>query len=184
MITILGIDIYITPFGILDLTTDEIELIYRVKSNSRFHCGFDSRFWLQNNYDKSKNTLIINTDNGSENSSRRTQFIKRILEVSAKYTVKVILAYYPPYHSKYNPIERIWEWIEQHWNGDILDTKETVLRFAQSMTWKEKNPFVKKEIMKIYESILVYFLNMSKYLLTLLSNFTSCTFIIHPFPYP
>lgn len=106
----MGIDIYITPFGILDLTTDEIELIFtESKVTADFIVDSIADFWLKNNYEKSKNTLIINTDNGSENSSRRTQFIKRILEFSAKYTVKVILAYYPPYHSKYNPIERIWE---------------------------------------------------------------------------
>ena len=43
------------------------------------------------------------------------------------------LAYYPPYHSKYNPIERVWG-VENHWNGDILDEIETVVNFAQTMT--------------------------------------------------
>nr|WP_292795886.1 hypothetical protein [Nostoc sp. NMS7] len=27
------------------------------------------------------------------------------------------LAYYPPDHSKYNPIERAFRWLEQHWSG-------------------------------------------------------------------
>ncbi|HIE01648.1 MAG TPA: hypothetical protein EYP59_15380 [Thiotrichaceae bacterium] len=31
------------------------------------------------------------------------------------------LAYYPPYHSKYNPVERVWGVLENYWKGDILD---------------------------------------------------------------
>ena len=45
---------------------------------------------------------------GSENNSRRTQFIKRMIEFADKHSIQVRLAYYPPYHSKYNPIERCW----------------------------------------------------------------------------
>src|SRR5450759_2029204 len=47
-----------------------------------------------------------------------------------------------PYHSKYNPIERVWGVLEQHWNGSLLDTKDAVIRFAQTMKWNGKNPIV------------------------------------------
>jgi Rhodopirellula transposase DDE domain len=50
--------------------------------------------------------------------------------------------YYPPYHSKYNPIERVWGILENHWNGSILDEIETVVNFAQTMTWMGKHPAV------------------------------------------
>ncbi len=69
--------------------------------------------------------------------------MKRIVEFSQKYQVNIRLAYYPPYHSKYNPIERTWAVLENHWNGSILDEVETVLKFAETMTWKGKNPVVK-----------------------------------------
>ena len=62
--------------------------------------------------------------------------MKRIIELSVKLNVKIILSYYPPYHSKYNKIERVWASLEKHWNGSILDTKEAVLGFAESMTWR------------------------------------------------
>ena len=32
----------------------------------------------------------------------------------------VRLAYYPPYHSKYNAIERYWAGLEKSWNGYFL----------------------------------------------------------------
>ena len=60
--------------------------------------------------------------------------MKHLIEFSANYEVEVILAYYPPYHSKYNPIERTWGILEQHGNGSLLDSVDTVLKFEQSMT--------------------------------------------------
>ena len=36
--------------------------------------------------------------------------------------LRVELAYYPPYHSKYNPIERCWGVLENYWNGSLLDS--------------------------------------------------------------
>lgn len=111
--------------------------------------------------------LVINADNGPENNSYRTQFIKRMVEFSAKYNIYVRLAYYPPYHSKYNPVERVWAALEQHWNGDLLECEETVLKFAETMTYCSKHPKVtmvnkvyhigckvSKKIMKIYETAL------------------------------
>ncbi len=86
---------------------------------------------------------MINLDNGPENHSRRTQFLNRIVEFARKFGLEVQLAYYPPYHSKYNPIERCWGILEMHWNGSLLDSVEAVVGFASSMTWKGKHPVVR-----------------------------------------
>lgn len=87
-------------------------------------------------------TLVLNLDNGPENHSRRTQFLKRLVAFTVETGLRVRLAYYPPYHSKYNPVERCWGCLEQHWNGDVLDELTTVLKFAESMTWAGKHPVV------------------------------------------
>lgn len=87
-------------------------------------------------------TLVINLDNGPENHSRRTQFLHRMVDFAQRYGLRVRLAYYPPYHSKYNPIERCWGILENHWNGSLLDTLDTVIQFARTMTWKGKHPIV------------------------------------------
>ncbi|MDY0406309.1 ISAzo13 family transposase [Virgibacillus sp. 179-BFC.A HS] len=144
---------FMTPFGILDLSNDHLELVFtKSKVTADFMVDAIETYWLQQ---KSQNpeldTLIINADNGPENNSRRTQFMKRIIELSAKYDVKVIMAYYPPYHSKYNPVERAWGVLEQHWNGDILDSEKAILGFAKSMTWKGKHPRVTL-VEEIYET--------------------------------
>ena len=86
--------------------------------------------------------LVINQDNGPENHSRRTQFMKRILDFATSSQLTLQLAYYPPYHSKYNPIERCFGWLEKHGNSSLLDTIETVVNFAKTLTFKDKNPVV------------------------------------------
>lgn len=87
-------------------------------------------------------TLLINLDNGPENHSRRTQFIKRIVDFVDTFHLTVQLAYYPPYHSKYNPIERVWGGLEQHWNGSLLDTIDAALNFARTLVWRGNHPLV------------------------------------------
>jgi len=53
------------------------------------------------------------------------------------------LDHFPPYHSKYNPVERCCGILENHWNGALLDTVEAVVGFAKSMTWKQEHPIVR-----------------------------------------
>jgi len=50
--------------------------------------------------------------------------------------------YYPPYHSKYNPIERCWGILELHWNGTKLTEIQTMLEWAKTMTWQGIHPIV------------------------------------------
>ena len=95
--------------------------------------------------------MLLNADNGPENNSNRTQFIKRMVQFSIEHNTDVILAYYPPYHSKYNPIERVWGILEQHWNGGLLDTPEAVENYIKTMTYDKRCPCV-EIIEKIYET--------------------------------
>jgi hypothetical protein len=87
-------------------------------------------------------TLLINQDNGPECHSRRTQFMYRITQLADEIQRNFQLAYYPPYHSKYNPIERVWGVLENYWNGSLLDSLKTVFYFAQNMTYNGIHPVV------------------------------------------
>ena len=84
-------------------------------------------------------TLVIN---GPECHSRRTQFMHRITRFADEFQVIIQLAYYPPYHSKYNPIERVWGVLENYWRGSLLDSLETVFHFAKNMTYNGIHPVV------------------------------------------
>jgi transposase len=71
-------------------------------------------------------------------------------EFSKKYSIRFRLIYYPPYHSKYNAIERCWGRLEEHWNGEILDSTNKAIEWAKTMTWKGIKPIVHL-CKKIYE---------------------------------
>ncbi len=143
----------VTPYGIFLPELDELFLYFtESKVTSDFIVDALSDFWETQSWRFTQiKTLIINQDNGPENNSRWTQFMKRIVEFAHQHQLNIRLAYYPPYHSKYNPIERTWAILENHWNGSILDEVETALRFAQNMTWKGKHPVVKL-VTQTYES--------------------------------
>ena len=102
-------------------------------------------FWWENIMAKEKaqvNLIQIKVDNGPESSGVRTQFLNRMVEFASNTGKKIQLLYFPPYHSKYNPIERCWGILEQHWNGAILSDVETMLAWAKTMSWKGLRPIV------------------------------------------
>jgi len=134
----------VTPVGIFLPASDEI-FFYGVMSKVTSDCLVDRLVdWWETVKERFSQitTLVINLDNGPENHSRRTQFMQRLLDFAQRYQITIRLAYYPPYHSKYNPVERCWGILEQHWNGSLLDTVDTVIQYARTMTWKGKSPVV------------------------------------------
>ena len=134
----------LTPVGLFLPQFDDF-FMYMVKSRVTADCLVDclQQWWegIRKRFTHI-DTLVINLDNGPENHSRRTQFMKRLLEFATQYGLTIRLAYYPPYHSKYNPVERCWGILENYWNGALLDSVEAVLRFAANMTYNGKHPLV------------------------------------------
>ncbi len=139
------------PFGI-NLPASNENHIYFTESNVTADFMIDALedLWpsLKERFDP--HTIVINSDNGPENNSRRSQFMKRLIEFAYINEVNISLAYYPPYHSKYNPIERVWGVLENHWNGELLDSIEKVLGLARTMTYNKKRPII-KIVKGIYE---------------------------------
>jgi len=84
----------------------------------------------------------IKMDNGSERSGVRTQFLYRMVQFVATIGKPIQLLYYPPYHSKYNPIERCGGILEWHGHGAQLSDVETMLEWAKRMTWKGVTPVI------------------------------------------
>ena len=89
-------------------------------------------------------TLVIYLDNGPNNAGVRTQFLKRLVAFVDATGLTVRLVYYPPYHGKYNPVERCWSSLERKWGGALLTRLEVILGYARRMTWKGKHPTVEE----------------------------------------
>ena len=141
------------PFGILNLDDDELSIVFGNSKETSDFIADAIELWWDKNWWKHQHIqeLLINLDNGPHIESVRTQFIKRMIHFSDYYGLRIRLVYYPPYHSKYNPIERCWGALERHWNGTILDSEETALKWAATMKWKGETPIIRK-IHKTYEN--------------------------------
>lgn len=134
----------VVPVGILLPATNEL-FLYAVTSRVTSDCLVDRLVqWWESVREcfPDVRTLVINLDNGPESHSHRTQFMHRLVEFAQQYHINVRLAYYPPYHSKYNPVERCFGCLEKHWSGSLLDSVEGVINYAKSMVWKGSHPIV------------------------------------------
>ena len=80
--------------------------------------------------------LVINMDNGPECNGRRSQFLHRMTAFADMTGLDIRLIYYPPYHSKYNSIERYWAGLEKSWNGYLLESVTTVINRASNFAWR------------------------------------------------
>ena len=127
----------------LILLTGALTLIFGHHETSDFW-GDCLRVWWTSIKDQFPKVwrLTIYLDNGPKNSGTRTQFLKRMIEFSDWSGLEIHLVYYPPYHSKYNPIERCWSSLQQKWNGVLLTCWQVVQTCAQRMNWKGQHPAV------------------------------------------
>jgi len=142
----------LVPFGILDVLGNLLTIIFGTsRETSDFIADCLQQWWDESHTQYAHiRQLVINLDNGPNNSSFRTQFMKRMVEFADRNNLEIVLVYYPPYHSKYNPIERCWGILEKHWNGTLLDCRTTVLEWARTMTWHGISPVVKL-LDRVYE---------------------------------
>ena len=86
--------------------------------------------------------LVLDLDNGPENSGQRSQWLLRLLQLAQRKQWHLVLVYYPPYHSKYNAIERFWGVLESYWGGELLYSEAAALGYAQNMTYNGVHPRV------------------------------------------
>lgn len=128
----------LVPGGILEPVTGRSFLFFGTHyKTSDFIVDGIMRWWEERRQDLSGlKQLVINLDNGPECNGHRSQFLLRMTEFAARTGLRVRLVYYPPYHSKYNGIERYWAGLEKSWNGYLLSSVETVLKRASNFCWK------------------------------------------------
>ena len=129
---------------------------------------------------KGEQQKVIYLDNGPKNAGTRTQWLKRMIEFADWSGLEIRLVYYPPYHSKYNPIERCWSALEKKWRGTLLNSGQVILEQARRMTWLGQHPAVEclqgdypegvrlsKKEMKPYETRLERSQTLPKYDITI-----------------
>jgi len=112
----MGLKDKLAPFGILNMMTGLLTVLFGVSFETSDFIVDCLEQWWNDNKEQHRHIrqLVINLDNGPQNVSHRTQFMKRMIDFAGKNNLEIVLAYYPPYYSKYNPIERCSGILENH----------------------------------------------------------------------
>jgi hypothetical protein len=134
------------PCGILDENTAQLSVTFGSSAKTSDFIVDTLTAWWQGLSAKERGAIErvqLKMDNGPESSGVRTQFLSRMVRLVDTIGKPIQLLYYPPYHSKYNPIERCWGILELHWNGTLLHNVDTMLEGAKRMTWKGLKPIIK-----------------------------------------
>ena len=131
------------PFGILEIATGLLTLIFGTHECSDFWGDCLTLWWKGVRHRcRGIRRLVVYLDNGPKNSGVTRKFLRRMVQFADWSGLEVRLVYYPPYHSKYNPIERCWSSLQRKWNGVLLTCWNVVRTCAQRMTWHGDHPSV------------------------------------------
>ena len=143
----------LVPFGLHEINTNNTFLIFgNSKETPDFIVDCIELWWSERQFMADEyDLLMIDLDNGKSVAGNTKQFLKRIVEFSKKIALPIQLVYYPPYHSKYNPVERTWGILENHWNGALLTDRTTAIAWAKTMTWKGIAPII-QVLDQVYET--------------------------------
>lgn len=128
----------LVPLGILEIDTAQATVVLgnSFETSDFIVDGLEKWYECRKQHLTSYHTLEIYLDNGPSQASNRSQFINRLMEFACITGLKIHLLYYPPYHSKYNPVERFWARVENYWNATLLTSVEKVIATLANITWK------------------------------------------------
>ena len=135
----------LVPGGILEPVSGQSFLFFGTHYKTSDFIGDGLLLWWQHRRQElgGVKQLVINLDNGPECNGRPSQFLLRMSEFADLTGLSVRLVYYPPYHSKYNAIERYWAGLEKSWNGYLLGTVSAVLNRAGNFLCKGARTIVR-----------------------------------------
>jgi phosphoglycolate phosphatase-like HAD superfamily hydrolase len=121
-----GIYDYFDNVGFMTLGTS--------RETSAFVCEAIALTWeehLQARY-RHCTEILLTFDAGGANAARSLRFKEDLVALSARLGLPLRIAHYPPYTSKWHPIEhRLFSHVERALRGVILDSHETALKAVQ-----------------------------------------------------
>jgi Rhodopirellula transposase DDE domain len=114
----------VIPHGIYDIRQNK-GFITLGDSHETAAFVVDNLIWWWNNYGSmdypQATTVLILCDSGGANGYRHHLFKKLLLEFATETGLRVVVAHFPPYCSKYNPIERkLFSHVHKTIQGTIL----------------------------------------------------------------
>lgn len=129
--------------------------IGKSKDTSEFACDSFKLWW--NNYGKydypEAKSLLLLCDGGGSNSSRHYIFKEDLQKLVDEIGIEIRVAHYPPYTSKYNPIEhRLFPHVTRACQGVVLDSYEITKQLMEKTTTKKGLTATVEIIDQVYET--------------------------------
>jgi hypothetical protein len=128
------------PHGIYDLVKNICYLSIGIsKDTAEFVKDNIVYHWhesIKNDYPCAKKMLIL-CDGGGSNSSSHYVVKEQLKQLSDALKIQIVVAHYPPYCSKWNPIEhRAFSFISKKWQGEVFDNYDKIKELAEQTTTK------------------------------------------------
>jgi hypothetical protein len=103
-----------------------------VKDNIEYHWNHS----IKKDYPNAQKMLIL-CDGGGSNSSSHYVVKEQLKKLAESLQVQIHVAHYPPYCSKWNPIEhRAFSYISKKWQGEVFKNHKIIKELAEQTTTK------------------------------------------------
>lgn len=146
----------VIPHGLYDLKQN-IGYIHlgTSKETSEFACDCLRNWWYQcGRYDyPSATSILLLCDGGGSNSSRHYIFKQDLQKLVDEIGIEIRIAHYPPYTSKYNPIEhRLFPHVTRACQGVIFTSIDLVKTLMEKTSTSTGLKVIVQIIDKVYQT--------------------------------
>ncbi len=144
----------VIPHGIYDVAKNEASLhLNTSRDTSELACDSIELWWLeQGRHDyPHADKLLVQCDGGGSNSSSQYLFKEDLQALSNRLSLEIRVSHYPPYCSKYNPIEhRVFPHVTRACKGVPLESIETARHYMQKTETTKGLKVVVRIMDKVY----------------------------------
>jgi hypothetical protein len=146
----------VIPHGVYDLIQNKCYIsIGTSKDTGELACDSIRNWWYNDgrqHYSNAPSILIV-CDSGGSNNCRHHLFKQDIQKLADELGIEIRIAHYPPYTSKYNPIEhRVFPHITRACQGVIFDSVKTVKNLIEKAKTKTGLKVIAQVVDKIYQT--------------------------------
>lgn len=143
------------PHGIYDIQKNSAHINIGTSHETSEFAGDSIKKWWQEqgriNYPEATSILML-MDGGGSNSSRRHVFKEALQKLANETGLEIRIAHYPPYTSKWNPIEhRVFPHVTRSMEGALLQDHEMVKELIEKTTTQTGLKVTVSIIDKVYE---------------------------------
>lgn len=146
----------VIPHGLYDVQRNEGYLFLgNSRDTSEFACDNLYRWWMQYglHYYPQADSVLLLCDGGGSNNANHYLFKEDLQKLADRIGIEIRVAHYPPYTSKYNPIEhRLFPHVTRACQGVVFDSLETVKQLMAKTRTRTGLEVVVETVDKIYQT--------------------------------